>query len=85
MVSERNVRHTLGEILPMVEGLSIEEKAELVQRLLGDQSGLSVVLGNAPLHGWVIMQINRMSRDELSDMLKVIADRIASEGKSSRG
>jgi len=69
----------------MVEGLSIEEKAELVQRLLGDQSGLSVVLGNAPLHSWVIMQINRMSRNELSDVLKAITDRIASERKSSRG
>ena len=81
MVSDKNVRHTLGEILPMVEGLSIEEKAELVQQLLGEQSGLSVVLGNAPLHSLVIMHINRMSRDELSNILKAIADRIAFEGK----
>jgi hypothetical protein len=80
VVSDRNVRHTLEEILPVLESLPVEEKAKLIQRLIGKQSGLSVVLGSSHLHGSIIEVINMMSCDELSEILKAIAQRITSEG-----
>jgi hypothetical protein len=46
VVSDNNIRHNLDEILSIAESLPIEEKAKLVQGLIGKQSGLSVVLDN---------------------------------------
>jgi len=80
VVSDRNVRHTLEEILPVVESLPVGEKSELVQRLIGKHSGLNVVLGSSNLCDSIIGLISMMSRDELSEILKAIAQRITSEG-----
>lgn len=80
MVSNNNLKPTLDKVLPVVEKLPIEEKARLVQRLVGEQSGLNVVFSNRLLLGSVIMLINMMSRDELSKILEAIANRFTVEG-----
>jgi hypothetical protein len=80
VVSDRNIKPTLDEVLPVVEDLPVEEKAKLIQRLIGKQSGLSVVLGSSHLHDSIIGLISMMSRDELSEILKAVAQRITSEG-----
>ncbi len=76
MVSNNNLRFTLDEILPIVESLPTEEKTEIVQRLLSKQ----LVLEATYLYGSVVGLIGKMSRDELSDTLKAIANRIAADG-----
>lgn len=76
MVSDNNIKHNLDEIMSIAESLPIEEKAKLVQGLIGKQSGLSVVLDKNFLLSSVIMLINIMSRDELSEVLKAIANKL---------
>lgn len=76
MVLNSNLELALDEILPIVENLLKEEKIELIQRLLSKQS----VLNATCLYGSVAGRISTMSRDELSDTLKAIANRIAADG-----
>ena len=76
MVSNNHLRFTLDEILPIVESLPMEEKTELIQRLLSKQSTLNVNY----LYGSIAGLISTMNRDELSDTLKAIANRIAADG-----
>jgi len=80
VVSDKNKSPTLDEVLPVVESLPVEEKSELVQRLIGKHSGLNVVLGSNDLCDSIIGLISMMSRDELSEILKAIAQRITSDG-----
>lgn len=65
----------LSDVLPLVEKLSVEEKAQLVKKLLGTE-GLSVVLGNNHLSGSIAVQINMMGNKDLSDILTAIATKI---------
>lgn len=65
-------RVTLEQILEQAEKLSAEDKAKLVNKLLAG-SGLSVVLGNNHLTGSVIVQINMMGKDDLSEVMHAIA------------
>ena len=58
----------IEDILPLAEKLSVEEKAQLVKKLLGTE-GLSVVLGNNQISGSIIVQINTMRNEDLSDIL----------------
>lgn len=76
MVLNNNLRFTLDEILPIVEELPTEEKTEIVQRLLSKQSALNVNY----LHSSVVGLVSTMSRDEISDLLRAIANRIAADG-----
>ncbi|PPS41935.1 hypothetical protein [Chroococcidiopsis sp. TS-821] len=76
-----NARHTLEKVLPVVESLSSEEKVELAQRLLGSQSGLSVVVENNFLQ-WMVKQIDWMNRDELSEILNAVSYRLSTKGQS---
>ena len=80
MVSNNHLRFTLDEILPIVESLPMKEKTELIQRLLSKQSTLDVNY----LYGSVAGLIGTLNRDELSDTLKVIANRIAADGNIFR-
>lgn len=68
------------EILGLTENLSVEEKAELIEKLLSG-SGLSVVLGNNQMSAQMVVQINMMSKDELGDILRAVATKIATEGR----
>lgn len=76
MVLNNNLRFTLDEILPIVEELPTEEKTEIVQRLLSKQAALNVNY----LHSSVVGLVSTMSRDEISDLLRAIANRIAADG-----
>lgn len=70
----------LYEVFQLTEKFSVEDKAKLIELLLGKQAGLKVVLDDNPLTQ-VISQIYLMDRNELSELLKAIAKRLASEGK----
>ncbi len=76
------VSNRLDKILPMIEGLPIEDKAELTQHLIGKRSGLCVVLENKNLRYSVVEQIESMSRDELGAVLEMVAKRL--RGNSCR-
>lgn len=82
-LAEMNARHTLDKIFPVVESLSTQEKAELVQHLLCNQSSLKIVIKNDPQQ-FVINQLELMSSRELGEVLRAISLRIATGDGSLR-
>ncbi|HEY9597585.1 MAG TPA: hypothetical protein V6D33_07950 [Cyanophyceae cyanobacterium] len=64
--------------------LSIEEKAELVEKLLGKESGLMVVSKSSHLADYIIAQMSLLSREGLAYVLRSIEERISTEFSSSR-
>lgn len=74
---------TLDELLKAAQSLPVDQKAALVQRLLGQNSALSVVFGNNQLSGQIIVQINTTDREALSDILDAIADKIRTENSGT--
>lgn len=80
MVLTNNLRFSLDEILPIIENLPIEEKTVIVQRLINKPSALNTNY----LYGSAVGHISIMSRDELSDTLEAIANRIAMDGNIFR-
>jgi hypothetical protein len=85
MGPDGNIRHTLDDVLPLVESLAIEEKAKLIQRLIGKHSGLNVVIEDDCLSSSVVGLVKLMSRDEIGETLIAIANRIILEGNGFRG
>ena len=75
-------RPVLDDLVDLAENLPVDQKAELVQRLLGQQPGLSVVFGNNQLSGSITVQINTTDRESLGDILDAIGDRIRTEADS---
>lgn len=59
--------------------LSTDEKAELVERLLGQESEVIVVPANSHLIDYIIAQMNFLSVEGLVYILKETASRIASD------
>ncbi|MGQ4650388.1 hypothetical protein [Lyngbya aestuarii] len=59
--------------------LSIEEKAELVELLLGKESGMIVISANSHLADYIIAQMSLLSLDGLTHVLKEISTQMASE------
>ncbi len=68
MVLNNNLRFSLDEILPIIENLPTEEKTVIVQRLINKPSALNTNY----LYGSAVGLISIMSRDELSETLKVV-------------
>jgi hypothetical protein len=68
-----------------VQKLPTDEKAQIVKRLLGKESGLIIVSTSAHLVDYIIAQMNLLSLEGLAYVLRAISARIASEGKASRG
>lgn len=66
------------------EKLSTDEKAELVEKLLGQESELIIVPANSNLVDYIIAQLNFLSVEGLTYILKAIASQIASDCLSSR-
>lgn len=65
------------EIDALISQLSAKEKAELVQKLLG-QSGLMVVMGGSNVTtSELVIQIHSTSSLDLSELLRAVATRIA--------
>jgi hypothetical protein len=70
---------SLDELIDVAQSLPVDQKAALVQRLLGQNSALSVVFGNNQLSGQIIVQINTTDKAALGDILDAIASRIRTE------
>ena len=64
---------TVEDILLLSSRLTVEERVQLVRRLLG-----SVTPENAQMHDGNIMQVNALARQQLGDILEAIANRVAS-------
>ncbi len=68
---------SVDDINALISQLSSEEKAELMQKMLG-QSGLMVVMGGSNLTtSKLVIQIHSTTNLDLSDLLRAIATRIA--------
>lgn len=67
-----------------VKKLSTEEKAEIVRRLLGRESGLILVSSSAHLVDYIIAQMSLLSSEGLAYVLRAIASRLDSDARSSR-
>jgi hypothetical protein len=78
-----NSKPSLESLIELAQNLPIDERAELVQKLLGQNSALSVVFGNNQLSGQIIVQINTTDRESLGDILDAIANRIRAEKDQS--
>lgn len=71
------------DIDSLVSQLSAKEKAELVQKLLG-QSGLMVVMGGSNVTtSDVVIQIHSTSDIDISELLRAVATRITQPKSSS--
>jgi hypothetical protein len=74
--------NSADDIDSLVSQLSAKEKAELVQKLLG-QSGLMVVMGGSNVTtSDVVIQIHSTSDIDISELLRAVATRIT-QPKSS--
>lgn len=71
----------IEEVWQEVKHLTTDEKAELVKRLLGKESGLILVSTSSHLVDYIIAQMNLLSLEGLAHVMRAIAVRIASEGK----
>lgn len=72
---ENGSKKGVEEILEDIQKLSVDERIELLEKVLGN-SGLVVTLGNNSLKAENITQINIMSREDASELLRIIARRI---------
>lgn len=67
----------LGDLLEQVEGLSPAEKAQLMEALLGTDSGMSVFFSNGHVFkSDVTIQINASSPELMQRIVDAIAARI---------
>lgn len=73
-----NNERKIDDLYSVVEDLPVEQKAELIKRLI-KASDLNVTFGNNQLSGTIIVQINTMDQGALADILQAIASRITSE------
>ena len=69
-------KKNLEEIFKDIQNLSIDERVELLEKVLGN-SGLIVTLGNNSLKAESITQINIMGKEDASELLRIIARRIS--------
>ncbi|MGB7443060.1 MAG: hypothetical protein WA919_18500 [Coleofasciculaceae cyanobacterium] len=63
----------------LARNLSIEEKAELVELLLGRESGMVVVSKSSHLTDYIVAQMNLLSLDGLEYVLRKIGARFVSD------
>lgn len=82
--SRDNCNNNFERVCQQVKGLSIEEKAELVERLLGKRSGLVVVPANLQLADYIIAQMSLLSTEGIEYVLSAIASRLVSDLENSR-
>jgi hypothetical protein len=78
IVDHQQIEIEEEKIFELCETLSSDKKAQLVKRLLADQS-IQVVFGNSQMHADTIYQINLSDREQMADILKAIASRISKE------
>lgn len=76
--------NSIEDVWQEVKTLTTAEKAELVKRLLGKESGLILVSSSSHLVDYIIAQMSLLSSEGLAYVLKAIAARIAADGTLSR-
>lgn len=64
------------ELWQEAKNLSLDEKSELLQKLLDKESGLVVMSANSHLVDYIVAQINLLSNEGLAYVLMAIAPRI---------
>jgi hypothetical protein len=64
------------ELWQEAKKLSVDEKSELLQKLLEKESGLVVISANSHLVDYIVAQINLLSSEGLAYVLMAIAPRI---------
>ena len=80
-----NNANNADDIDSLVAKLSAEEKAQLVQKLLG-QSGLMVVMGGSNVTtSELVIQIHSTSNLDLSELLRAVATRITTQPNDNSG
>ena len=80
MVSEQNLNPTLSEVLAVVADLPVDDKVELAQWLIGEESVLRVVVDDYP-HNSLVERIKRMNRSEIGEILEAVAKYLTLEEK----
>lgn len=69
----------LEDLIQSIGSLSVDEKAQLVAQLLGQQPGMSVTFGNGSssvLKADIVVQINNSDAEIMQTVLDAIARRI---------
>lgn len=84
LVHPDNANKNVETAWQVAKKLSTEEKAELVEKLLSQESELIVVPANTHLVDYIIAQLSFLSVEGLTYILKAIASRIASDYLISR-
>ncbi len=86
-VAENIESNSVEGVWQRIKNLSADEKAELLQKLLGKESGLIVVSASSHLADYVIAQMSQLSSEGLTYVLTYglgeLDGRIASEGDRS--
>ncbi len=72
------------DIWQAAKKLSIDEKAELVEKLLGNESELIVVSAHSHLVDYIIAQMSLLSAEGLVCIARAIASRLAPKENSSK-
>lgn len=80
-VDERH--NSVEPVWQQVKTLSQQEKAEIVRRLLGQESGLVLVSTNSHLVDYIIAQMTLLSHEGLAYVLRAIASRMAADAHRS--
>jgi len=83
LVSVKAQANSVETILQAAKKLPVDQRAELVETLLGEESGVVVLSANSHLVDYVIAQMNLLSSEGLAYVLKAIASRIAADGHCS--
>ncbi|MBD0304378.1 MAG: hypothetical protein ICV85_20135 [Tolypothrix sp. T3-bin4] len=72
--------NSVETILQAAKKLPVDQRAELVEELLGEESGVVVLAANSHLVDYIIAQMNLLSSEGLAYVLRAIASRIATDG-----
>ena len=59
--------------------LPVEQRAELVRKLLGNSEGTTLSFGNSSVGAETVYQINLTSREEMALVIEAIAGKIRSD------
>lgn len=63
-----------SKLLEACDHLSNEEKAKLLKHLIGNDTGLSVSVGGSQFCANTVYQVNLTDKEQVSDVLRLIAN-----------
>lgn len=66
---------TVSQILDLIQSLTVEEKVEIISKILGSESGLSVILGSHQnINVGTNIHVNMLTPEQAAEILKLIAN-----------